>query len=123
MGRAELLFGEQASDLTASSSLSTSRHALPDARRPLRMQCQGNPTARRRRSEWQAALWARALRSRGGRRRASVMGLLAMMVGAMLQNPLWRIATIGGLTAAVALVAGAWTEVSMLAEVLERGRN
>jgi hypothetical protein len=122
MGRIELLFGEMASEMNRKVS-PTTRHALPDARRPLRMQCRGNPTPRRRRIAWRASLWARALMSRGARRRASAMGLLAMAAGAMLQNPLWRIAMIGGLTAAVALVAGAWTEMAILGEVLERGRN
>jgi hypothetical protein len=120
MGRIELLFGEMASEKNLKSPM---RHALPDGRRPLRMQCRGNPTPRRRRMAWQASLWARALRSRGVQRRASAMGLLAMGAGVLLQNPLWRIAMIGGLTAAVALVAGAWAEVAMVGEVLERGRN
>ncbi|MDB5318748.1 MAG: hypothetical protein JWN40_379 [Phycisphaerales bacterium] len=120
MGRVELLFGELASEI---GKAKVSRHAPPDARLPLRMQCRGNPTPGRRRTEWRASLWARALASRAGRRRASAMGLVAMIVGVLLQNPLWRIAVLGGLTAAVALVAGAWTEVAMLGEVLERGRN
>jgi hypothetical protein len=121
MGRIQLLFGEMASE--AGKAVASARHARPDARLPLRMQAGGNPTPRRRRTAWRASLWARAMMSRAGRRRASVMGLLAMIAGVLLQNPLWRIAMLGGLTAAVALVAGAWTEVAMVAEVLERGRN
>jgi hypothetical protein len=51
------------------------------------------------------------------------MGLIAMIAGVLLQNPLWRIAMVGVATVVVALVAGAWTEVAMIVEVLERGRN
>ena len=120
MGRVQLLFGVRASEL---ANANASRHARPDARLPLRMQAGGRPTPRRRRMNFRGALWARALTSRAARRRASVMGLIAMIAGVLLQNPLWRIAMVGGLTAAVALVAGAWTEVAMIGEVLERGRN
>lgn len=112
-----MLFGEMASEIQVT------HHVPPDARRPLRMQCRGSPTSRRQRMAWRAKLWARSLTSRGVRRRAGTLGFLTMAVGTLLQNPLWRIATIGGLTALIALVAGAWTEVSLLADVLERGRN
>jgi hypothetical protein len=121
MGRIELLFGELASE---PGMVKVSRHALPDPRRPLRMQCSGIPTPRRMRTRWRAALWGRALlASPGGRKRATILGLLAMIGGVLLQNSFWRLAMIGVLTASSALIAGAWTEVAIMAEQLERARN
>ena len=46
-----------------------------------------------------------------------------MIGGVLLQNSFWRLAMIGVLTASSALIAGAWTEVAIMAEQLERARN
>ncbi len=119
MSRIEPLFQE----LPTPRRTPISRHPKPDSTRPLRMQVIGRSHARHRMLRCRINAWEGALTSVDAWTRTTLITLIVIAVSTAAQLGFWQITLLSAATTAIALISGAWTEVSLERQAEETRNN